>query len=79
MAGMFQATMGGNLGPLISLRDDNMDINSMITTYNKAATDATCEIIWNERHRNNILLCTERRDSKKWRYETLGAKEYKKG
>ena len=36
----FQATVGGKFAPLIGLRDEDMDINTMITTYNTAVTDA---------------------------------------
>ena len=48
----FQATVGGKFTPLISLRDEDMDINTMITTYNTAVTDATSEILGNECHRS---------------------------
>ena len=41
--GTFQATIGGKFAPLIGLRDEDMDINSMITTYNTAVTDAASE------------------------------------
>ena len=33
---------------LIGLRDEDMDINTMITTYNTAVTDAASEILGNE-------------------------------
>ena len=46
----FQATICGKFTPLISLRDEDMDINTMITTYNTAVTDATSEILGNECH-----------------------------
>ena len=36
----FQATIGGKFAPLIGLSDEDMDIDTMITTYNKAVTDA---------------------------------------
>ena len=31
----FQATIGGKFAPLIGLSDEDMDIDTMITTYNK--------------------------------------------
>ena len=40
----FQATTGGKFAPLIGLRDEDMDINTMITTYNTVVTDAASEI-----------------------------------
>ena len=36
----FQATICGKFTPLSGLRDKDMDINTMITTYNTAVTDA---------------------------------------
>ena len=54
VAGTFQATIGGKFAPLINLRnddidiklrDDDTDIDNMITTYNTAAvTDKASEI-----------------------------------
>ena len=41
----FQATIGGKFAPLIGLRDEDMDINTMITTYNTAVIDAASEIL----------------------------------
>ena len=48
MACTFQATTSGKLAPLISHRDEDMDINNMITT---AVTDAASEILGKECHR----------------------------
>ena len=44
----FQATIGGKFAPLIGLRDENMDINTMITTYNTAVTNAASKILRKE-------------------------------
>ena len=78
----FQATIGGKFAPLIGLSDDDMD--TMITTYNTAVTDAASEILGKERRRKKpwvtkdvLDLCDERRDLKKKRYEAEGAKEYR--
>ena len=78
----FQTTIGGKFAPFIGLRDEDMDIDSMITTYNTAVTDAASEILGNERRREKasvtegvLDLCDERRDLKKKRYEVEGAKE----
>ena len=80
----FQATIGGKFAPLIGLSDEDMDIDTMITTYNTAVTDAASEILGKERRRKKpwvtkdvLDLCDERRDLKKKRYEAEGAKEYK--
>ena len=82
MACTFQATIGGKFAPLIGLSDEDMDIDTMITTYNTAVTDAASEILWKESRRKKpwvtkdvLDLCDERRDLKKNRYE-IGAKEY---
>ena len=82
MACTFQATIGGKFAPLIGLSDEDMD--TMITTYNTAVTDAASEILGKERRRKKpwvtkdvLDLCDERRDSKKKRYEAEGAKEYR--
>ena len=84
MACTFQATIGGKFAPLTGLSDEDMDMDTMITTYNIAVTDAASEILGNERRRkkpwvtkDNFDLCDERRDYKKKRYEAEGAKEYR--
>ena len=43
----FQATICGKFTSLIGLRDEDMDINTMINTYNTAVTDAASEILGN--------------------------------
>ena len=48
VTGIFQATIGGKFAPLTILRDDDIDTNSMITTYNKAVTDSANEILGKE-------------------------------
>ena len=84
MACTFQATIGGKFAPVIGLSDYVMDIDTMITTYNTAVTDAANEILGKERRRKKpwitkdvLDLCDERRDLKNKRYEAEGAKEYK--
>ena len=72
MAYTFQATISGKFAPLIGLRGEDMDIGTMITTYNTAATGAASEILGKERHRKKPWvtkdvrdLCDERRDLNK--------------
>ena len=84
MACTFQATIGGKFAPLIGLSDEGMDMDTMITTYNTAVTDAASEILGKERRRKKpwvtkdvLDLCDKRRDLKKKRYEAEGAKEYR--
>ena len=45
MACSFQATIDGKFAPLTGLRDEDMDIDTMITTYNTAVTDAASKIL----------------------------------
>ena len=40
--------IGGKFAPLIGLRDREMGINTMITTYNTAVIDAASEILGEE-------------------------------
>ena len=81
MACTFQATIGGKFAPLIGLGEEDMDMDTMITTYNTAVTDAASEILGKERCRkrpwvtNDVLeLCDERRDLTKKQYKAEGAK-----
>ena len=84
VARTFQATTGGKFAPLIGLRDEDREINTIITTNNTAVTDAASEILGKKRPKKtpwvikDILdLCDERRDMKKKRYEAEGAKQYR--
>ena len=51
MACTFQATICGKFTLLIGLTDEDMDIDTMITTYYTAVTDAASRILGNECHR----------------------------
>ena len=68
---------GGKFAPLIGLRDEDMNINTMITTYNTAVTgkERCRKTPWVTK--DVLDLCDERRDFKKKRYEAEGAKEYR--
>ena len=48
MACTAQATICGKFTALIGLRDEDMDINTMITTYNTSVTAAASEILGNK-------------------------------
>ena len=79
-----QATIGGKFAPLIGLSDEDMDINTIVTIYNTAVTDAASEILWKERSRKKpwvtkdvLDLWDERRELKKKRYKAERAKEYR--
>ena len=69
MACTFQATIGGKFTSLTGLSDEDINIDTMITTYNTAVNDAASEILGNERRRKKpwvtkdvLDLCDERRD-----------------
>ena len=69
VACIFQATLSGKFALLIGLRDEDMDINTMINTCNTAVTDAASEMLGKERRRKKpwaptdvLDLCNERRN-----------------
>ena len=49
----FQAAIGRKFPPLSGLKDEDMDNDTMITTYNTAVTNAASEILkgkeWNRK------------------------------
>ena len=49
MACTSRATIGGKFASLIGQSDEDMDMDTMITTYNTAVTDAANEILGKER------------------------------
>ena len=53
VAGTFQATIVGKVAPLTGLSDEDMDMDTMLTTYNTAVTDAAGEIFGKERRRKS--------------------------
>ena len=65
----FQATVGGKFAPLIRLRDEDMDINTMITTYNTAVTDAASEILGKEHRRKKPWVTKDVLDLEKFEEE----------
>ena len=85
MACHFQATIGGKFAPLTRLKDEDVDINTKVTTCNIAVADAASEILGKECRRKNPWvtrdlpdLCGEWRVLKKKRYEAEGAKKCRK-
>ena len=60
VAGTFQATIGGYSVPLINLRDGDIDIDSMITSYNTAVTGTASEILGKEGYRKKPLVTRAR-------------------
>ena len=80
----FQATIGSRFAPLGTLLDEDADLDSMLTHFNKAVTDTAAELLGKQCRRrkpwvtSEILdLCGQRRDLKKKRGEPDGAKDYR--
>ena len=75
MAGALQTTIGGKFAPLINLRDNDKDIDRMITIYNIAVTDTVRRYLERNvaekalRNQRCSHLCDERTDLKKRRFK----------
>ena len=55
VASTFQAMISGKFAPLTELSDEDMDIDTMIATYNTAVNDAASEIHGKERRRKKAM------------------------
>ena len=71
---VFRATIGGRFAPIATLVDEDDDLDSMVTYFNKAVTDTAAELLGKQRRKRNPLvtpeildLCDQRRDLKKKR------------
>ena len=80
----FQATIGGRFAPLATLVDEDADLDSMVTCFNKAVTDTAAELLGKQRRKRKpwvtpeiLDLCDQRQDLKKKRGESEGAKDYR--
>ena len=80
----FQATIGGRFAPLATLVDEDADLHSMVTHFNKAVTDTAAELLGKQRRKRKpwvtpviLDLCDHRRDLKRKRGEPEGAKDYR--
>ena len=78
----FQATIGGRFAPHAILVDEDADLYSMVTHFNKAVTDTAAELLGKQRRKRKpwvtpeiLDLCDQRRDLKKKRGESE-AKDY---
>ena len=47
----FQATIGGRFAPLAMLVDEDADLDSMVTHFNKAVTDTAAEPLGKQRRK----------------------------
>ena len=67
----FQATIGGRFAPLAMLVDEDADLDSMVTHFNKAVTDTAAELLGKQRWKRKpwvtpeiLDLCDQRWDLK---------------
>ena len=72
----FQAMISGRFVPLTIMRNENIDIDSMITTFNTAVTETASEILGKHCRKKNpwvtaetLDLCDKRRELRKKRFE----------
>ena len=75
----------GRFAPLATLVDEDADLDSMVTHFNKAVTDTAASLLGKQRRKRKpwvtpeiLDLCDQRRDLKKKRGEPEGAKDYRK-
>ena len=80
----FQATIGGRFAPLATLVDEDADLDSMVTHFNKAVTDTAAELLGKQCWKRKpwvtpeiFDLCDQRQDLKKQRGKPEGAKDYR--
>ena len=73
---VFQATIGGRFAPLVTLVDEDADLDSMVTHSNKAVTDTAAELLGKQLRKRKpwvtpliVDLCDQRRDLTKKRGE----------
>ena len=68
----FQATIGGRFTPLATLVDEDVDLDSMVTPFNKLISDTGAELLGKQRRKRKpwvtpeiLDLCDQRRNLKK--------------
>ena len=49
----FQVTIGGRFAPLGTLVDEDADLDSMVTHFNKAVTDTAAELLGKQRRKGS--------------------------
>ena len=66
----FQAMTGGKFAPLIIMSNEDTDIDSMITTFNRAVTETASEILGKHRQKEKnpgslqkIVICATKGES----------------
>ena len=84
MMSAFHPTIGSRFAPLATLVDEDADLNSMVTHFNKAVTDTAAELLGKQHRKRKpwvtpeiLDLCDQRRDLNKKSGEPEGARDYK--
>ena len=54
-----QTTIGGRFAPLATLVDEDADLDSMVTHFNKAVTDISAELLGKQRRKKTPLVTPE--------------------
>ena len=75
-----QATIGERYAPLATLVDEDADLDSMVTHFNKAITNRAAELLSKQRRKRKPWVTPEILDlcdQKKTRGEPEGAKDYR--
>ena len=77
----FQATIGGRFAPLAPLIDEDADMDSMSTHFNKVIIDSAAELLGKQGQKRKLLVTPEildlsdqRRDLKKTRTSQKGTR-----
>ena len=82
----FKAMIDGKFAPLTIMDNEDTDLDSMVTTFNTAASETASEILGKHRQkkktlgycRNHLLdLCDKRRELRKKQFEPEGSEKYK--
>ena len=80
----FQTAIGGRFAHLATLGDEDADLDSMVTYFNKAVTDTAAELLSKQRRKRKpwvtrevLDLCDQGRDLKKANRRAEGAKDYR--
>ena len=55
----FQATIDGRFAPLAMLVDEDADLDSMVTHFNKAVTDTAAELLGKQRRKGELWVTPE--------------------
>ena len=84
VAEMFKARIGGKFAPLTLLDADDVNMDDLINKFNVAVTETANKTLGKYRHHKQpwvtsktLHLCNKRRELKKDKFTTEGAKQYK--